>query len=179
MIGTKKGMEVMTRIKGIRHLYKSLVMFFVNHVFVGTWFYEIKRKLLNSLGYSIGTGTKIVGPIFCTAHLSIGTECWIGKNLRVHGNGNVTIGNNCDIAPEVVFITGGHQIGDSTRRAGLGEEYIISVGDGTWIGARSTIMRNTVIGKGCVIAGCACVVKNVRNNTLVAGVPTTVIKELE
>lgn len=179
MIGTIIDVEVMKRIRVVRHFYKSFVFFLVNHVFVGTWFFEIKRKLLNSLGHSIGKGTKIVGPIVCSAHLSIGTDCWIGKNFRIHGNGNVSIGNNCDIAPEVVFFTGGHAIGNVARRAGKGEEYSIEVGDGTWVGARSTIMRNTTIGNGCVIAGCSCVIMNVRNNTLVAGVPATVKKELE
>lgn len=30
-----------------------------------------------------------------------------------------------------------------------------------WIGGRSTICNNTVVGDGCVIAGCACVVKSI------------------
>ena len=76
----------------------------------------------------------------------------------MHGNGTVVIGNNCDIAPDVTFLTGGHQIGNAERRAGAGETYQITVGSGVWIGARATILLNTVIG---------------------GGVPARVIKELE
>lgn len=169
----------MNRIKGIRHLYKVLIMFLVNHIFVGTWFYETKRKLLNALGYHIGEGSKVVGPLFCTAQLTVGERCWIGKNLRVHGNGAVTIGDNCDIAPEVVFITGGHEIGEHSRRAGEGVAYSIHVGSGTWIGARSTILKDVNIGTGCVIASCACVTKNVEDDLLVGGIPAKTIRRLD
>ena len=81
--------------------------------------------------------------------------------MRINGNGNVTIGDNCDIAPEVTFQTGGHEIGDASRRAG--KEIICSqrVGNGVWIGGRSTIVGNTTIGDSCVIAACACVVHDV------------------
>lgn len=41
---------------------------------------------------------------FCTGTLCIGANCWIGRNLTVHGNGSVIIGDNCDIAPDVTFL---------------------------------------------------------------------------
>lgn len=169
----------MNSIRGIRHLHKVLVMFLVNHMFVGTWFFETKRRLLNSLGYHIGEETKVVGPLFCTAQLIVGERCWIGKNLHIHGNGIVTIGDNCDVAPEVVFITGGHEIGAHDRRAGKGISYSIHIGNGTWVGARSTILRDVTIGAGCVIASCSCVVKNVEDDLLVAGSPARTIRRLD
>jgi len=160
-------------------LKRRMVMFIVNYIFQGTYFFDAKRKLLISIGYSIGNNTKIVGPLWNTGKLSIGENCWIGKNLVVHGNGTVCIGDNCDIAPEVVFLTGGHQVGTANRRAGVGERYHISVGNGTWIGARSTILGNTSIGHGCVITACACVTKSISDDVMVGGVPAKVIRELE
>lgn len=132
-----------------------------------------------SLGYHIGEETKVVGPLFCTAQLTVGERCWIGKNLHIHGNGIVTIGDNCDVAPEVVFITGGHEIGAHDRRAGKGNSYSIHIGNGTWVGARSTILRDVTIGAGCVIASCSCVVKNVEDDLLVAGIPARTIRRLD
>lgn len=165
----------------IRSIKRKTITFLVNHIFVGTrpCFFEIKRKLLNSLGHSIGEGTRIVGPIECYSNLTIGANCWIGKNLKVNGNGIIEIGNNCDLGPEVTFQTGGHAIGGYERRAGQGEAYHQVVGDGTWIGGRCTICNNVRIGNGCVIAGCACVVKDVPDNTLVGGVPAKVIRSLK
>lgn len=156
-------------------------MFLVNRIFAGTrnQFWEIKRKLLNSIGHSIGEGTKIVAPLECYGILKIGTECWIGKNLKLNGNGTVVIGDRCDIAPEVTFQTGGHEIGSAERRAGAGQTYSQTIGDGVWIGGRATIIGKTTIGAGAVIAGCACVVNDVPENVVVGGVPAKTIRRLD
>ena len=158
---------------------KRVVHWLVNNIFVGTSHFEKKRKLLNSIGYEIGEDTKIVGPIECSGTLKIGKNCWIGKNLKVNGNGIVTIGDNCDIGPEVTFQTGGHEIGDPQRRAGYGFNCTQTVGKGVWIGGRATILNNINIGDSSIIAGCACVIKDVEKNTIVGGVPARVIRSLE
>ena len=163
----------------LKTIKKRIVIYLVNHVLAGTRFFPAKRSLLRSIGYEIGENTKIVGPIYNTGTLRIGANCWIGCNLTVHGNGTVTIGDNCDIAPDVTFLTGGHQMGDHSRRAGKGESYHITVGSGVWIGGRVTLLLNTSIGDGSMIAACACVPKDVPADTMVAGVPAKVMKELE
>lgn len=157
---------------------KRLGMFLINHIYSGPGKFEKKRKILNSMGYEIGEGTKVVGPIFCSTSLKIGKNCWIGKNFMCNGNGKVVIGDNCDIAPEVSFQTGGHKIGTPERRAGEGVRFSQKVGNGTWIGARTTIIGETEIGNSCVVASCACVNKDVPDNTLVGGVPARKIREL-
>ncbi len=157
---------------------RAFVSFCVNRLFAGTRCFKIKRSLLRSVGHDIGEGTKIVAPFFCTAKLKVGENCWIGRNFCVNGNGYVEIGDNCDIAPDVMFLTGGHEVGACHRRAGKGESYSISVGDGTWLGARATVLGNTKIGKGCVVAACACVINDISDNTLCGGVPAKTIREL-
>lgn len=171
-------------LKKVLHLqgiHRAWNMFLINHIFAGTKSFacKMKRRLLREIGCSVGENTTIVGPIECRGTISIGDNCWIGKNLKVNGNGMVVIGDNCDLGPEVTFQTGGHKIGDATRRAGQGEIYRQVIQSGTWIGGRSTICNNTVIGKGCVVAGCACVVHDVPDNTLVGGVPAKVIRRLD
>lgn len=160
-------------------LKRRIWLFAVNHIYVGTKKFEQKRKLLIKLGHEIGQGTKVVGPVYCTGKLTIGNDCWIGKNFFVNGNGTVTIGNNCDIAPEVMFQTGGHEIGPDKRRAGKGITFHTFVGNGCWIGARSTILGGVHIEDSCVVAACACVCKDIEKNSLVGGVPAKVIRKLE
>ena len=160
-------------------LKRRFNIYLVNHLFAGTPYFEKKRKLLNAIGHEIGEGTKIVGPIYCSGTMKIGRDCWIGRNFTVNGNGFLTIGDRCDIAPDVSVLSGGHDIGNSERRAGEGRVYSISVGDGVWIGARATLGKNIVVGSGSVIAACACVMDSVKENTLVGGVPAKIIKELD
>ena len=167
--------------KVFRFIKRKWNWFLINKIYVGTKpkYFEKKRKCLLSLGYKIGENTKVVGPIECTGHLEIGKNCWIGKNLKVNGNGSVIIGDNCDIAPEVTFQTGGHLIGSPERRAGIGQIYHQRVGNGTWIGGRVTILNNAKIGNSCVVAGCACVTKDPGDNVLVGGVPARLIRFLD
>ena len=163
----------------LKTLKRRMAHYLVNHILSGARFFSAKRRLLRSCGYEIGEGTKIVGPLFCTGTLRIGHDCWIGRNLAIEGNGSVIIGNCCDIAPGVTFFTGGHRIGSAGRRAGKGESYQITVGNGVWIGGRATILRNAHIGDGSVIAACACVVGDIPRSVLAAGVPAKPVKELD
>ena len=161
--------------------YKKWVLYRVNGPLAGTKLknFAKKRKLLNRLdNFSIGEGTKVVGPVEVLGHLKTGKNCWIGKNLQINGNGSVIIGDNCDIGPEVTFQTGGHEIGDSTRRAGAGLVFHQTVGNGCWIGGRVTVLGNAAIGDGCVIAGCACVTKDIPANSLAGGVPARKLRDL-
>lgn len=162
----------------IHTVKRVAVLFLVNHLYAGTRCFERKRKLLNSIGYELGEDTKVVGPIFCTGKLTVGEKSWIGRNLTIHGNGAVIIGTNCDIAPDVTFLTGGHAIGTSERRAGAGENYTICIEDGCWIGARTTFLNSITVGKGSIIGACACVNRDVPSNTLAAGAPAREIRTL-
>ena len=163
----------------LRTVKKIWVTYLVNHIYVGTHAFKRKRKLLRSIGWQIGEGTRIVGPITNTGTVQIGKDCWIGRDFTVNGNGHVVIGDNCDIAPQVTFLTGGHEIGGPDRRAGKGEKYTVTVGNGCWIGARSTLGRNITVGDSTVIAACACVMKDIPDNVLAGGVPAKVIRKFE
>jgi len=161
---------------------KRLIVFTgVNRIYLGLkkTHCEKKNSLLRWWGFTIGQGTRIVGPVDIDGELEAGEDVFIGKHLSIWGNGKVTIGERCDIAPGVTFLTGTHQIGDSTRRAGAGMTLDTVVGSGTWIGANSTILPGISIGKGCVIGAGAVVTKDVPDHVLVAGVPAKIIRKLE
>lgn len=117
---------------------------------------------------------------FRLRHLSIGNNTFIGhETLIVGGDALVQIGQNVDIAPRCVIVTGSHEIGDSLHRAGEGKSENITIGDGTWVGAHSTILGGVSIGKGCVIAAGSLVSHSIDNDCLVAGVPAKVIRKLD
>lgn len=160
------------------NIKRRCALFFCNHLLAGTRFFGLKRLLLRAAGYQIGEGTKVVGPVFCTGRLTIGENCWIGRELKIYGNGEVMIGNHCDLGPEVTFLTGGHAIGDCLRRAGTGESYCIRVEDGCWLGAKTTLLGTITVGKGSVLAACGCAVGDIPPNTLAGGVPARKIRGL-
>ena len=151
----------------------------VNKTFAGTKKWEQKRKVLNSIGHDLGKGTKVVAPIVLQGILHTGSDCYLNRGFSLYGLGEVFIGDNCDIAPDVTFLTGSHIIGDETRRAGDGTTKNITVGNGTWICARSTIVGGVKIGNGVVVAAGAVVTKDVPDNVLVGGVPAKIIRKFD
>lgn len=173
-------MGTLSKVFHLRGIQRKRNIWLVNKVYAGVnpKYFPKKRELLNQIGCEIGEGTKIVGPVYFYQNFKIGRNCWIGKNFMIDGDGRVEIGDNCDIAPEVTMVTGGHLIGNHDRRAGEGKIFSVTVGNGVWIGTHSTLIGTVQVNDGAVIAAGACVVKDVETDTLVGGVPARVIKRL-
>ena len=172
----------MTRIKSVWFkLKRKFFLFVINTFLCTTNFFKLKRILLRRAGITLGENSKIVGPlsIGTVARLEIGDNCWIGAGLKVYGNGVVVIGDNCDLAPDISFITGSHRIGGGQRRAGHGVSYKIYVRNGVWIGARATIMGNTVIHESSIVGACSLVTNDVLGNSIFGGIPAKKIKILK
>jgi maltose O-acetyltransferase len=78
----------------------------------------------------------------------------------------------------VEFITGSHEIGGASRRAGTKVAKRILIGDGCWIGAGTRILGGVRIGEGVVVAAGAVVTRDIPPNTLAAGVPARAKRNL-
>ena len=163
-----------------RRRKRAFCLFLINR-FCGTSFFKLKRLLLKWAGCKVGKGTKIVGPIYLgnVAEIKIGNNVWLGTRFSVYGNGQVEIGDNIDIAPEVILLTGSHKISNQTnRRAGEGVSYKIKIESGCWIGARSTLMGNITVKSGSVIGACSLVKNDVKENSLYFGSPARHVRSL-
>jgi len=143
-------------------------------------FFSLKRFFLAYCHMSIADGVCVNGHtwFYGRGKVSIGENTWVGPRCQFYSDHSVTIsiGKDCDIAPGVAFVTGSHDIGDATRRAGKGYCKSITVEDGCWIGARVTILGGVTIGKGSVIGAGALVTKNIPADSLALGVPAKVKK---
>lgn len=165
----------------IKKIKKGVLITVVNKFLKGTRFFTIKRALLNQCeGIRIGKGTKVVAPVYIPKQsiLLVGEKCWIGRKLTIEGNGEVHIADNCDLGPEVSFITGSHEIGNADRRAGKGFNGIIRIASGVWLGAKTVILPNIDIGKGTVVGAAAVVTKTLQDNGVYAGSPAKRIRDL-
>jgi maltose O-acetyltransferase len=164
----------------INKILRKLCFLIINVFFSTTNFFTIKRFLLRTAGVEIGIDSKLVGPINMgtVAKLSIGDNCWIGSGVTIYGNGCVSIGDRCDLAPDVGFITGSHEIGDENRRAGKGSSHHIKIGNGCWIGARVSILGDVTISDSSIIGSTSLVNKDIEKNVIAVGLPAKKIKEL-
>lgn len=161
----------------IRHIVNCLLL-----LLPPTRTFGLRSILLRLAGVDLGKDARICGSgwIYGRGHLSVGDGSWLSPKviIHTHADARIQIGDRCDIGPGVKFITGGHLMGNSQRRAGAGTAKSIVIGNGTWVGAESTILGGVTIGEGCIVAAGSVVTKDVPPNVLVAGVPASVKKQL-
>jgi maltose O-acetyltransferase len=145
--------------------------------------FAIKRYILTLLGISVGPGTKVCGRVVFlgAGKVTIGADCWIGPGARFYTstNGNVILGDRCDIAPEVCFETGSHHIGDAMRRAGEDRGDDIVVSSGTWIGTRAILLGGCRIQGPSVIGAQSLLLPKIYPaDAVIVGSPGRVVKTL-
>ncbi|MBI48033.1 MAG: acetyltransferase [Marinobacter sp.] len=119
--------------------------------------------------------------------ITIGAGTTVQRRATI--NGSVSIGSGCIIAPNVFISSGTHPfraypektIREQERliieeRGGLSSlDSPISIGDDCWLGVNVVICPGVNIGRGVVIGANSVVLKDVPNNTVVAGVPAKAI----
>ena len=144
-----------------------------------------RRLLLRAGGLSIGEGTGIGGRLWVAggarpaSRLQIGCECFINDGCRFDVSAQVTVGDRAFLGHEVAVITASHLPGTRLQRAGANVAEPVVIEAGSWIGARATILGGVTIGEGAVVAAGAVVTRSVAPNTMVGGVPATLIRELD
>jgi acetyltransferase-like isoleucine patch superfamily enzyme len=153
-------------------------------VLPATRMFGLKRTLLRWLGFDLAPGCRIAGGVkfYGKGQVSVGADTWIGLGCTfvVAPDASVTIGARCDIAPQTIFHTGSHELGDARRRAGTGYSKPILVGDGSWLGTRCTVLGDVTIGQGSIVAAGAVVTSGAYPaNVLLAGCPAIVKRALQ
>lgn len=112
-------------------------------------------------------------------NIHVGHDVLTNYNLTILDIAPVNIGNHVMIGPNVDIYTVNHPLSAKGRREYLAQASPVNIGDDVWIGGKVTITPGVSIGNNVVIASGAVVTKDIPDNTLAAGVPAKVIKELE
>jgi len=163
-------------------MFKRYIINLMLSVLPPTRCFGIKRSIVKWGGYIVGDGVCINGftQLFGKGEISIGSNTWVGlkNSFYCTEKAVIKIGKNCDIGPDVAFVTGSHEIGGPNRRAGMGIGGDIMIEDGCWIGARVTILGNVTISKGSIIAAGSVVRESALGNSLYAGVPAVLKRDL-
>ncbi len=136
---------------------------------------RLRTSMLRATGVQVGQNTLFwhlptllgSGPIH--KRLRIGKSCGFNKGAVFELAAPIEIGNNVNAGHDVMFVTS-HRA--RPTRAGAAEETEpkpIVIGDGVWLGARSTVLPGVTIGAGSVIAAGVTVANDVAQNTLLTG----------
>jgi len=135
----------------------------------------LASRLLHTCGRSVRVNP---GAYFGSGQrVRVGNNCNLPPGLRVIGD--LTLGDDVMLGPEVVFISYNHEVSDLTvpmRAQGATESRPILVGDDVWIGMRAMIMPGVQIGEHAIVAAGSVVTKDVPAWGVVGGNPAKLIK---
>lgn len=145
---------------------------------------RLRVLVLRAAGFQIGSGTimhglpTLVGSAQPQRMLTVGEVCYFNIGCTLELGAPITIEPGVRFAQEVMVLTTSHRVGVAWCRAAELTTAPVSIGQGAWLGARSLILPGVRVGEGAVVAAGAVVTRDVPANTLVAGVPARVIKDL-
>ena len=140
-----------------------------------------RQALLRQLLGHIGENVIIEPPFFCTygRNTTMGDHVFLNNLCYIIDNNEVHIGHHAMIGPCVQFYTAAHLLQAEPRNRGLEVAKRIVVEDNVWIGGGAILLPGVTVGRNAVVGAGAIVSRDVPPNTVVAGNPARVIREIE
>lgn len=150
---------------------------------------NLRNTIIDELIPNKGEGLYLQGPIYFDYGIftSFGKNCYANFNFTVLDVCPVNIGSNVFFGPNCSLMTPMHPLRWQERnikfkddKTAYDDEYAkpISIGDNCWIAANVVITGGVTIGEGCVIGAGSVVTKDIPANSLAAGNPCKVIREI-
>ncbi len=141
---------------------------------------EKARSILEELLGFLGEQAHIKPPLFVDygAHLRVGARTFINYNLTALDVAPITIGEDCQIGPNVQLLTPTHPVQPQPRRDRLEAAQPIIVGDNVWLGGGAIVLPGVTIGDNSVIGAGAVVTRGIPANVVAVGNPARVVRNL-
>ena len=141
-------------------------------------------RILRYYGATIGDGVRISSPLtihnadqskILFANLTIGDDCYIGRDCIIDLMGIIQIGNNVTISHRAILNThtnaGKSPVSEKRLKNSVG---IISINDGAYLGLNVTVLESVSIGKNCIVGANSLVNNDLPDNVIAHGVPCVV-----
>ena len=120
--------------------------------------------------------------VFPPFHTNFGRFIRLGRNVFINHAcsfldlGGITIEDDVLVGPRVNITSENHPVDVAERKTLVPDA--VTIKRNAWIGAGATILPGVTVGENSVVAAGAVVTSDVPPNTVVAGVPARVVKEL-
>ena len=144
--------------------------------------------VLRHFGATIGTGVRIQTPLLIHnadqtepiyTNLTIGNDCYIGRDCLFDLMGKISIGNKVTISHRVVLNTHTHAgkspLRDKQLKVSKGD---IKILDGVYLGSNVTVLECITIGQNSIIGAFSLVNKDLPGNIVGFGIPCKLQKEI-
>jgi maltose O-acetyltransferase len=140
-----------------------------------------RQSLLRQLLGHIGQNSIIWPPFFCVygKNIYLGDHVFLNVLCTILDCNQVRIGNHVMIGPHVQIYTPAHEMQAAARNRGLEVAKPVVIEDNVWIGGGAILLPGVRVGCNAVVGAGAVVTRDVPVNTVVAGNPARVIREIE
>lgn len=157
---------------------------------IALWRGKAKQRALERLIPSAkGENFEAFAPFYCEygVNIHVGQNCFVNYNSVFLDVAPITLGDNVLIGPNVTLATPDHPFVAEERAFtdypnGCHElEYAqpITIGNNCWLCAGVTVCGGVTIGAGSIIAAGAVVTRDIPPNSIAAGVPARVLRQID
>lgn len=140
-----------------------------------------RHDILEQMLGAVGQDSIIWPPFYCTygKNTYLGNHVFLNYMCVILDNNEVWIGDNVMVGPSVQIYTAAHDLQAKTRIQGWEVAKPITIEDNVWIGGGAILLPGVTVGRNAVIGAGAVVSRSVPANTVAAGNPARVIREIE
>ena len=119
-------------------------------------------------------------PFYCDygTHIEVGKSFFANYNCCIIDVAKVTIGDYCQMAPNVAIYTAGHPIHPDSRNSAYEYGKAVTIGDNVWIGGNSVVCPGVTIGSNVVIGAGSVVTRDIPDWSVAVGNPCRVIRKI-
>ncbi|HEY5785743.1 MAG TPA: acyltransferase [Microlunatus sp.] len=142
---------------------------------------RVRRAVLRAMRYDVHPTACIAERCYIgSRRVSFAAGSFANVGCYFDGNDDIRIGEGVQIGMWSLFTTATHEIsGSDARRAGADIARPIHIGHGAWIGARSTVLPGTAVGKGTVIGAGSLVTRDCDADAVYVGSPARRVRSLD
>lgn len=142
---------------------------------------EKRQQMLIEMFAEIGQDCYIEPPLHANwagkfAHF--GNNVYANFNLTLVDDGEIFIGDNVLIAPNVTIDTGTHPIDPELRKKTAQYNLSVHIENNVWIGAGAIILPGVTIGENSVIGAGSVVTKDIPKNVIAVGSPCRGLRQI-
>lgn len=139
---------------------------------------EGRRKLLEQLLGRLGADVEIRPPLYVDygSNLHVGARTFVNFGLVALDVAAITIGEDCQLGPNVQLLTPTHPLEPEPRRAKWEAAKPITIGDNVWLGGGVIVCPGVTIGADSVVGAGAVVTRDVPPGVVAVGNPARVVR---
>lgn len=140
-----------------------------------------QQAILRQLLGQVGQDSVIESPFYCVygQNIHIGDHVYLNFLCTILDCNEVRIGHHVMIGPGVQIYTAAHLLQAEARIQGWEVAKPVVIEDNVWVGGGAILLPGVRIGRNAVVGAGAVVPRSVPANTVVAGNPARVIREIE